>query len=69
LSDQIAKLDAELETTRTKDIEWRRKHFKALLLRWHPDKNSGGMGEAESEVQAGEVFKHLLARRGDYLDD
>lgn len=67
VNEHVVKLDAELDSTRTKDVEWRKKNFKNLLLKWHPDKNTGGMGEAESAAQANEVFKHLLARRDRYL--
>merc|ERR1711972_974332 len=57
----IAKLDAELDLTQGKDLEWRRQHFKSLLLKWHPDKN-----RRESPEQASEVFRHLMSRRGTY---
>lgn len=67
MNEHVLKLDAELDATRTKDADTRRKTFKTLLLKWHPDKNTGGMGEAESTAQANEVFKHLLARRDLYL--
>lgn len=63
----VVRLDADLDETQKEDLEFRRKHFKDLLLKWHPDKNTGGMGEAESAAQANEVFKHLLARRKRYL--
>jgi len=69
VNEHIKNLDAELDSTRTKDIEWRRRNFKTLLLKWHPDKNTSGMGEAETSAQANEVFKHLLARRTRYLED
>jgi hypothetical protein len=51
------------------DIEVRRKVFKVLCLKWHPDKNTAGMGEAESTAQANEIFKHLMARRNRYLTE
>merc|ERR1719424_1111788 len=69
VQEQIANLDSELEATQTMDIEWRRKRFKMLLLKWHPDKNHSGMGVAENQAQAGDVFKHLLAQRSRYLDE
>lgn len=62
LSSIVARLNSELDTTRAKDVEWRRRHFKGLLLRWHPDKNR------ERPELAAEVLKHLLARRSGYLD-
>lgn len=67
MNEHVQKLDAELDASRNADLETRRKTFKTLLLKWHPDKNTGGMGEAESSAQANEVFKHLLARRDRYL--
>jgi hypothetical protein len=67
VNEHVLKLDVELDSTRAKDMEWRKTNFKKLLLKWHPDKNTGGMGEAESAAQANEVFKHLLARRDRYL--
>lgn len=59
----IATIDKELDGTRGKDLEWRRRHFRELMLRWHPDKN-----RKESPEQAAEVFRHVMARRGGYLD-
>jgi len=44
VNEHVQKLDVELDATRTKDLEFRRKIFKTLLLKWHPDKNTGGMG-------------------------
>lgn len=67
VSDHIARLDAELDANRKKDVDFRKQHFKELCLKWHPDKNANGMGEAESAAQANEIFKHLLSRRGGYL--
>jgi hypothetical protein len=64
---QIAQLDAEIDGNVSKDIEWKKRHFKELCLKWHPDKNTNGMGEAESSAQAHEVFKHLLSRRTSYI--
>eukprot|EP00927_Polykrikos_kofoidii_P065528 TRINITY_DN61269_c0_g1_i1.p1 TRINITY_DN61269_c0_g1~~TRINITY_DN61269_c0_g1_i1.p1 ORF type:complete len:937 (+),score=126.62 TRINITY_DN61269_c0_g1_i1:143-2953(+) len=62
-SEVISKVDVELDVSRGNDLEWRRRNFKALLLKWHPDKNID-----QSEVAA-EVFKHLMKRRGGYLDE
>lgn len=58
----VAKLDVELDLSRGKDLEWRRRNFKGLLLKWHPDKNLGGNPEVSTEV-----FRHLMARRAGYL--
>lgn len=67
MGEHISRLDAELDANRKKDLEFRRQHFKELCLKWHPDKNANGMGEAESSAQANEIFKHLLSRRAGYL--
>lgn len=56
----LSKVGKELDTTRGKDLEWRRRHFKMLLLQWHPDKNQSPI--------ATDVFRHLMARRASYLD-
>eukprot|EP00747_Dinoflagellata_sp_TGD_P213292 gnl/TRDRNA2_/TRDRNA2_86269_c0_seq1.p1 gnl/TRDRNA2_/TRDRNA2_86269_c0~~gnl/TRDRNA2_/TRDRNA2_86269_c0_seq1.p1 ORF type:complete len:597 (-),score=91.32 gnl/TRDRNA2_/TRDRNA2_86269_c0_seq1:252-2042(-) len=56
----IAKVDAELDAGMAKDLEWRRHHFKGLMLQWHPDKNHS--------MFATEVFRHVVARRARYLE-
>eukprot|EP00437_Effrenium_voratum_P022241 CAMPEP_0181409718 /NCGR_PEP_ID=MMETSP1110-20121109/6966_1 /TAXON_ID=174948 /ORGANISM="Symbiodinium sp., Strain CCMP421" /LENGTH=438 /DNA_ID=CAMNT_0023532239 /DNA_START=336 /DNA_END=1648 /DNA_ORIENTATION=- len=38
-ADLIAKVDKELDQTQSKDLETRRRTFKNLILKWHPDKN------------------------------
>mmetsp|Transcript_33441 Transcript_33441/g.77042 ORF Transcript_33441/g.77042 Transcript_33441/m.77042 type:complete len:594 (+) Transcript_33441:2-1783(+) len=58
--DLIGKVDYELDQTQSKDLETRRRVFKNLILKWHPDKNP--------DAQAAEVFRHLMARRGRYLE-
>lgn len=60
-SDLIALVDRELDQTRSKDLETRRKIFKDLMLHWHPDKN-------QKEALAAEVFRHLMSCRGRYLE-
>mmetsp|Transcript_117126 Transcript_117126/g.164701 ORF Transcript_117126/g.164701 Transcript_117126/m.164701 type:complete len:537 (-) Transcript_117126:193-1803(-) len=60
-ADLIAKVDKELDQTQSKDLETRRRTFKNLILKWHPDKN-------QEEVLAAEVFRHLMSRRGRYLE-
>eukprot|EP00931_Biecheleriopsis_adriatica_P043442 TRINITY_DN24841_c0_g1_i1.p1 TRINITY_DN24841_c0_g1~~TRINITY_DN24841_c0_g1_i1.p1 ORF type:complete len:597 (-),score=117.91 TRINITY_DN24841_c0_g1_i1:37-1827(-) len=60
-NDLIAKVDLELDQTMGKDLETRRRTFKNLMLKWHPDKN-------QEEELATEVFRHLMARRGRYLE-
>lgn len=47
--------------THGKELEWRRHHFKSLLLKWHPDKN------LDNPDCAAEVFRHLLSVRGRYF--
>jgi len=61
-SDLIAKVDHELDEALNKDLETRRKIFKALILQWHPDKN-------QEEDRATEVFRYLMARRPRYLQE
>lgn len=60
-SDLIAKVDHELDQSQCKDLETRRRVFKNLILKWHPDKN-------QEEALAAEVFRHLMARRGRFLE-
>ncbi|CAE7462672.1 unnamed protein product [Symbiodinium natans] len=60
-ADLIAKVDKELDQTQSKDLETRRRTFKNLILKWHPDKN-------HEEALAAEVFRHLMSRRGRYLE-
>eukprot|EP00434_Breviolum_minutum_P011774 symbB.v1.2.010390.t1/scaffold638.1/size177989/9 len=60
-SDLIAKVDHELDQSQCKDLETRRRVFKNLILKWHPDKN-------QEEVLAAEVFRHLMGRRGRFLE-
>lgn len=62
IADLVATVEKELDLTQAKDLEWRRHHFKGLLLKWHPDKNMS------QSAEAAEVFKHLMARRGQYLE-
>eukprot|EP00930_Biecheleria_cincta_P055087 TRINITY_DN41455_c0_g1_i1.p1 TRINITY_DN41455_c0_g1~~TRINITY_DN41455_c0_g1_i1.p1 ORF type:complete len:741 (-),score=72.86 TRINITY_DN41455_c0_g1_i1:240-2441(-) len=59
--DLITKVDCELDQTSGKDLETRRKVFKNLMLRWHPDKN-------QTETMAAEIFRHLMSRRDRYLE-
>mmetsp|Transcript_1838 Transcript_1838/g.4631 ORF Transcript_1838/g.4631 Transcript_1838/m.4631 type:complete len:528 (+) Transcript_1838:86-1669(+) len=60
VEDRINQVDKELDHSRGKDLEFRRRNFKNLLLRWHPDKNPS--------QGATEVFRHLMKRRGAYLE-
>lgn len=57
----IAELDADLDSTQGNVLEWRRRHFKELMLRWHPDKQGDG------GVDTKDVFQHLMQRRVGYL--
>jgi len=60
----IAQLEEDLKATGSKDQNWRRQHFRELLLRWHPDK---GSAHPESASHAAAVVCHLLGRRSRYL--
>mmetsp|Transcript_10402 Transcript_10402/g.18694 ORF Transcript_10402/g.18694 Transcript_10402/m.18694 type:complete len:540 (+) Transcript_10402:87-1706(+) len=60
VEDRINQVDKELDQSRGKDLDFRRRNFKNLLLRWHPDKNPS--------QGATEVFRHLMKRRGAYLE-
>lgn len=60
VSDIMAKLGMELDRTQSRSLEWRRKHFKEILLRWHPDKNP--------QLYATAVFQKLMVLRVGYLD-
>jgi len=60
-ADLIAKVDLELDQAQSKDLETRRRVFKNLMLKWHPDKN-------QEEAMATEVFRHVMARRGAFLE-
>ena len=58
-TDMITELAQELTVTRAEEPERRRKNFKRLLLKLHPDKNSSSA--------ASEAFQYLVARRQEYL--
>lgn len=60
--EDIEQVERVLDSTSAKDLEWRRQHFKSLLLKWHPDKNQ------ENTNRATEVFRYLMGRRARYLD-
>lgn len=59
LVDEVAK---DMDETQGKDVEWRKQHFKELMLKWHPDKN-----RSESPEKAAAVFRYLMGRRDRYL--
>jgi len=59
----VSRIDSELDGTKGKDLEWRKQHFKSLMLTWHPDKN-----RSETPERAAAVFKHLFDRRARYLE-
>lgn len=61
LASLISAVDFELILSSHKDPETRRRAFKALQLKWHPDKNT------EKPQLAAEVFKHIMSRRGSFL--
>lgn len=60
VSDIMARLGMELDRTQSRSLEWRRKHFKEMLLKWHPDKNP--------HLHATAVFQKLMIMRVGYLD-
>lgn len=60
VSDIMAKLGMDLDRTQSRTLEWRRKHFKEILLKWHPDKNP--------HLYATAVFQKLMLMRVGYLD-
>lgn len=60
VSDIMTQLGMELDRTQSMSLEWRRRHFKELLFKWHPDKNP--------HLCATAVFQKLMLRRGAYLD-
>eukprot|EP00930_Biecheleria_cincta_P078218 TRINITY_DN6563_c0_g1_i1.p1 TRINITY_DN6563_c0_g1~~TRINITY_DN6563_c0_g1_i1.p1 ORF type:complete len:272 (-),score=37.65 TRINITY_DN6563_c0_g1_i1:99-914(-) len=60
VSDIMARLGMELDRTQSMSLEWRRRHFKEMLLKWHPDKNP--------HLYATAVFQKLMVMRGGYLD-
>lgn len=60
VSDILTQLGIELDRTQVRSLEWRRRHFKELLFKWHPDKNP--------HLHATTVFQKLMLRRGAYLD-
>jgi len=53
----------QLELTREEDLASRKKHFRALCLRWHPDKTQNDRDLAT------EIFKFLLQQRAAYLGE
>eukprot|EP00427_Karlodinium_veneficum_P044274 CAMPEP_0169267530 /NCGR_PEP_ID=MMETSP1016-20121227/47174_1 /TAXON_ID=342587 /ORGANISM="Karlodinium micrum, Strain CCMP2283" /LENGTH=239 /DNA_ID=CAMNT_0009351897 /DNA_START=203 /DNA_END=922 /DNA_ORIENTATION=+ len=66
-SDEVAEAIAvvleQLQHTATNDIALRKKQFKTLCARWHPDKNPEGALELATEV-----FQYLQAQKIWYLD-
>lgn len=52
----------ELQTTSADSVALRRKTFKGLCARWHPDKNSSGDAELSKEV-----FQYLQSQKEWYL--
>eukprot|EP00931_Biecheleriopsis_adriatica_P056165 TRINITY_DN33281_c0_g1_i2.p1 TRINITY_DN33281_c0_g1~~TRINITY_DN33281_c0_g1_i2.p1 ORF type:complete len:362 (+),score=47.35 TRINITY_DN33281_c0_g1_i2:66-1088(+) len=60
VSEIIERLGMELDRTQASDLAWRRKHFKKLMLQWHPDKSD--------EPYAVDVFRYLMSRRSRYLE-
>eukprot|EP00931_Biecheleriopsis_adriatica_P053758 TRINITY_DN31547_c0_g1_i1.p1 TRINITY_DN31547_c0_g1~~TRINITY_DN31547_c0_g1_i1.p1 ORF type:complete len:499 (-),score=86.45 TRINITY_DN31547_c0_g1_i1:55-1551(-) len=61
ITEAMATLDEDLLATHGNDLTWKRKHFKRLLLRLHPDKN------LKDFQLATHVFQQLLQRKDWYL--
>eukprot|EP00440_Ansanella_granifera_P017452 gb/GFBE01018956.1/.p1 GENE.gb/GFBE01018956.1/~~gb/GFBE01018956.1/.p1 ORF type:complete len:670 (+),score=126.78 gb/GFBE01018956.1/:1-2010(+) len=59
----LADLDAQLEKTKKEDIASRKKAFKFMCLKWHPDKNQENLDVAT------EVFQWLQSQRDWYLKE
>lgn len=57
-----ARVDEQLRTTATEDMSLRKKTFKTLCAKWHPDKNPSG-----SSDMATEVFQYLQEQKAWYL--
>lgn len=56
-----------MEATKKKPVEWRRRNYRQLSLKWHPDKHRH-LGES-AEAVAKEVFQHLQKRKDWYNDN
>jgi len=54
---------AELKSSLKEPIESRKKNFKFLMLRWHPDKNQDNLEEATK------VFQFIQAQKDWYLEE
>lgn len=62
LNKATAGVQRELQSTAAEDVALRKRTFKGLCARWHPDKN------AEGDVElATEVFQYLQAQKAWYL--
>jgi hypothetical protein len=65
-SEMVAKANADvhqcLQNTVAEDIELRKRRFKTLCSRWHPDKNSPA-----DAIFATEVFQYLQTQKAWYL--
>lgn len=58
---EIMRVDCLLNSYKLQDMQARKKLFKGLLLKWHPDKNK------DNEEVAAKVFRHLKAQEGQFL--
>lgn len=58
-----AMVHEQLQNTAATDIELRKKTFKTLCAKWHPDKNQPGQVDFTTEV-----FQYLQAQKAWYLD-
>lgn len=58
-----AQVNAQLEQTRKEDIASRKKTFKFLVLKWHPDKNG------DNAELATQIFQFLQTQKDWYLKE
>jgi hypothetical protein len=56
----------EINASINKPLEWKKRHFRQLLLSWHPDKNRG---DPKRAMVATGVFQHIQSLKRRYLGD
>ena len=57
----VRELALDIRMTTDHDEEWKRRHFKELQKKWHPDKNPDRLEQATA------VFQHLMKLKEWYL--
>merc|ERR1711879_224164 len=63
VSDVKSFIDRQLQSTLHEDLALRKRNFKFLSARWHPDKHISG-----DVVLATEVFQHIQEQKSWYLE-